>query len=238
LTQDLIQFSVIDNGIGISEQDLKRLFQPFVQVDSSLNRQHDGTGLGLALVQRLTDLHGGSVRVESEVGKGSRFTVSLACKLDEIARLEALKSQTVSAARKQAEKKEAASKEPEPRRVVLLAEDNMANVLTMGEYLKSHDYKVVVAHDGLEAIKLAETMNPDVILMDIQMPVMNGLDAIARLRDDSRFASTPIVALTALAMSGDRERCLAAGANEYMSKPVSLKLLAETIRELLGKQNR
>jgi signal transduction histidine kinase/CheY-like chemotaxis protein len=233
-TQDLIRFSVIDNGIGISEQDLKRLFQPFVQVDSSLNRQHDGTGLGLALVQRLTDLHGGSVQVESEVGKGSRFTVNLACKVDEIARLESLKSQTASAVRKQAEKKETS----QPRHVVLLAEDNMANVLTMGEYLKSHDYKVVVAHDGLEAIKLAETMNPDVILMDIQMPVMNGLDAIARLRDDSRFASTPIVALTALAMSGDRERCLAAGANEYMSKPVSLKLLAETIRELLGKQNR
>ena len=237
LTQDLIQFSVIDNGIGISEQDLKRLFQPFVQVDSSLNRRHEGTGLGLALVQRLTDLHGGSVQVESEVGKGSRFTVSLACKMDEIAKLESLKSQTVSAARKQAEKKAADSKEPERRRVVLLAEDNMANVLTIGEYLKSHDHEVVVAHDGLEAIKLAETINPDVILMDIQMPVMNGLDAIAHLRHDSRFAFTPIVALTALAMSGDRERCLAAGANEYMSKPVSLKLLAETIHELLGKQN-
>ena len=78
--QDLIQFSVIDTGIGISQQDLKRLFQPFVQVDSGLNRQHEGTGLGLALVQKLTDLHGGSVQVESEVGKGSRFTVNLPCR--------------------------------------------------------------------------------------------------------------------------------------------------------------
>ncbi len=237
LTQDLIRFSVIDDGIGISGQDLKRLFQPFVQVDSSLNRQHDGTGLGLALVQRLTDLHGGSVQVESEVGKGSCFTVNLACKTDEIAKLEAIKSQPASAVRKEAGISETASKSSEPRKVVLLAEDNMANVLTMGEYLKSHDYEVVVAHDGLEAIKLAETNHPDVILMDIQMPVMNGLDAIARLRDDSRFAFTPIVALTALAMSGDRERCLAAGANEYMSKPVSLKLLVETIHNLLERQN-
>jgi PAS domain S-box-containing protein len=236
LTQDLIRFSVIDNGIGISEQDLKRLFQPFVQVDSRLNRQHEGTGLGLALVQRLTDLHGGSVQVESEVGKGSRFTVSLACKLDEIAKLEARTSQTVSAAYKPPEKNEADSNDPEPRRVVLLAEDNMANVLTIGEYLKSHNYEVVVAHDGLEAIKVAETINPDVILMDIQMPVMTGLDAIAHLRGEARFAFTPIVALTALAMSGDRERCLAAGASEYMSKPVSLKLLAETIHDLIGKQ--
>jgi signal transduction histidine kinase len=80
--QDLIKLSVSDNGIGIAAQDLRRLFQPFVQVDSSLNRQHEGTGLGLALVQRLTDLHGGSVQVESEVGKGSRFTIELPMKIE------------------------------------------------------------------------------------------------------------------------------------------------------------
>jgi signal transduction histidine kinase/ActR/RegA family two-component response regulator len=236
LAQDLIHFSVIDNGIGISAENLKRLFQPFVQVDSSLNRQHEGTGLGLALVQRLTDLHGGSLQVESEVGKGSRFTINLACKLDEIAKLEALKSQTAPAVRAQAEKSEAVSETPSRREVVLLAEDNMSNVLTIGEYLKSHDYEIVVAHDGLEAINLAEEVNPAIILMDVQMPVMNGLEAIARLRDNVRFAPTPIIALTALAMSGDRERCLAAGASEYMSKPVSLKMLANTLRELLDRE--
>ncbi len=86
LEQDLIKFSVIDNGIGIAVQDLRRLFQPFVQVDSGLNRQHEGTGLGLALVQKLTDLHGGSVQVESEVGKGSRFTINLPCLQDEMSK--------------------------------------------------------------------------------------------------------------------------------------------------------
>jgi CheY-like chemotaxis protein len=111
----------------------------------------------------------------------------------------------------------------------------MANVLTIGEYLKSHHYEVVVAHDGVEAVKLAEEANPDIILMDIQMPAMNGLEAIARLRDDVRFTFTPIIALTALAMPGDRERCLAAGASEYMSKPVSLKMLLGTINELASK---
>src|SRR6185503_631754 len=87
LEQDLIQFSVIDNGMGIAPEDLQRLFQPFVQVDSGLNRQQEGTGLGLALVQKLTDLHGGSVEVESEVGKGSRFTINLAFNKEEIAKL-------------------------------------------------------------------------------------------------------------------------------------------------------
>jgi len=120
--------------------------------------------------------------------------------------------------------------------VVLLADDNMANILTIGEYLKSYGYQVVVAHDGLEAIKLAQEINPDIILMDIQMPILNGLEATARLRDNLQFADTPIIVLTALAMPGDRERSLLAGASQYMSKPVSLKALREEIENLLHSQ--
>jgi PAS domain S-box-containing protein len=233
--QDSIKFSVIDNGIGIAVGDLQRLFQPFVQVDSGLNRQHEGTGLGLALVQKLTDLHGGSVQVESEVGKGSRFIVSLPCLQDEVVKLEKLESQPPHPIRERAENTEVPTEVPVPLGVVLLADDNMPNVLTIGEYLESYRYEVVVAHDGLEALEKAEVIHPDLILMDIQMPVMNGLEAIARLRANARFADTPIITLTALAMPGDRERSLLAGANEYMTKPVSLKLLARTINELLGK---
>jgi CheY-like chemotaxis protein len=119
------------------------------------------------------------------------------------------------------------------RRLVLLAEDNMANILTIGEYLKSHGYQFVEAHDGLEAIEKAEANDPDIILMDIQMPVPDGLEAIRRLRMTPRFLTTPIIAITALTMPGDRERCLDAGANEYMTKPVRLKLLRQTIENLL-----
>jgi CheY-like chemotaxis protein len=119
--------------------------------------------------------------------------------------------------------------------LILLAEDNEANTLTVGEYLDSHGYKMVYAHDGMEAVDKAEETDPDIILMDIQMPVMDGLEAIRRLRVDTRFDSTPIIALTALAMPGDRERCLDAGANEYMSKPVSLKKLSATISKMLKK---
>jgi PAS domain S-box-containing protein len=232
--QDLIKFSVQDNGIGIAVEDLQRLFQPFVQVDTSLNRQYEGTGLGLALVQKLTDLHGGSVQVESQVDKGSRFTINLPCLQDEIAKLEKLEASPVRPIQERAENAEVPAEVPAQRGIILLADDNMPSVLTIGEYLESHGYEIVVAHDGLEAVEKADAVRPDLILMDIQMPVMNGLDAIARLRGNARFANMPIIALTALAMSGDRERVLLAGANEYMSKPVSLKALLGQIKNLLN----
>jgi PAS domain S-box-containing protein len=233
LEQDLIRFAVIDNGIGISQQDLQRLFQPFVQVDSGLNRQHEGTGLGLALVQKLTDLHGGSVEVESEVGDGSRFTINLPCLQEEVAKLEKFEAKRTPPIDEQAKNLEVSALQPKPLGVILVADDNMPSILTIGEYLESHGYEVIAAHDGLEAIEKAETIHPDIILMDIQMPLMNGLEAIARLRGNVRLADIPIIALTALAMPGDRERTLLAGANEYISKPVSLKALRAEIANLL-----
>jgi CheY-like chemotaxis protein/anti-sigma regulatory factor (Ser/Thr protein kinase) len=229
--QDLIQFSVIDDGIGIAREHLQRLFQPFVQLDSRLNRQYEGTGLGLALVHKLTDLHGGSVSVESEPGKGSRFTINLPCRQERIKELELLQPAPLFP---EAQEKAEAPVEPSMLHgVILLAEDKAANVMTIGDYLENYGFEVVVAHDGLEAIEKAEAIKPDLILMDIQMPVLDGLEAMARLRKDPSFQSTPIIALTVLAMPGDRERCLLAGASEYMSKPVSLKRLKQTIENLL-----
>jgi PAS domain S-box-containing protein len=233
LEQDLIQFSVIDDGIGIAPEDLQKLFQPFVQVDSGLNRLHEGTGLGLALVRKLVDLHGGSIQVESQVGQGSRFTISLTCHQEKELPLAGMGSEAALSTNKPCEGKSRSL----ARRVILLAEDNLQSILSLGEYLENHAYEVVVAHDGLEAIAKAEEMNPELILMDIQMPAMNGLEAIAHLRKDSRFVSMPIIALTALAMPGDRERCIQAGANEYVSKPVRLKMLVKTIDTLIGNRN-
>lgn len=230
LEEDLIQFSIIDTGIGIATEDLEKLFQPFVQLDSSLNRQYEGTGLGLALVRQLTDLLGGSVQVESEPGKGSCFTIKLACNLQEIGAL--LKAPAEHPADKTGVPAEVSM--PPRRGVVLLAEDNMPNVLTIGEYLGSYGYEVAIAHDGLEAIEKALTIQPDIILMDIQMPSLDGLEATRRLRSNPRFATTPIIALTALAMPGDHERCIQAGASKYMSKPVSLKELVRTIETFLS----
>jgi signal transduction histidine kinase/DNA-binding response OmpR family regulator len=232
--QDLIQFHVIDTGIGIAVEDLKQLFQPFVQVESKLNRKFEGTGLGLALVQKLTDLQGGSVDVESTVGKGSRFTINLKMGQAFVARQETLESQGSVGESQAADPAEKSL----DHGTVLLAEDNLSNVLTMGDYLMSHGYQVAFASDGLEAIAKAIEIQPDIILMDIQMPVVDGLEAIGRLRSDPRFISTPIIALTALAMPGDRERCLEAGANEYLSKPVGLKELVKTIKSFVQPKNR
>ena len=223
-----VEISVRDNGIGIAPQDLKRLFQPFVQVDSKLTRQFEGTGLGLVLVHKLTDMHGGSVHVESEVGAGSRFTVRLPWGQSVIARHSVDKLE-----REPLQDRLESSDAPPDGKLVLLAEDNLATLLTIGEYLKSHGYRFVEAHDGLEAIERAEASDPSIILMDIQMPVLDGLEAIRRLRTNPRFAATPIISLTALAMPGDRERCLEAGANEYMTKPVRLKVLTQKIQKFL-----
>jgi signal transduction histidine kinase/ActR/RegA family two-component response regulator len=231
--QDRIQFSVTDTGIGIATDDLGRLFQPFVQLDSTLNRQYDGTGLGLTLVQKLTDLHGGSVEVESQVSHGSRFTIYLPLGPESTAPYVGAESDDELPDNTQQDKDFDTLERPAAHTTILLAEDNTANILTIGDYLENHGYEILVARDGIEALEKAERLNPHMILMDIQMPGMNGLEAITHLRANPRFASTPIIALTALAMPGDRERCLEAGATEYLSKPVSLRNLVHTIAKLL-----
>jgi CheY-like chemotaxis protein len=126
---------------------------------------------------------------------------------------------------------------PAPRLgpLILLAEDNEANAETLGGYLECKGYNLHYARNGLVAVEMARRLHPVLILMDIQMPVMDGLTAIRAIRADPQGAATAIVALTALAMPGDRERCLGAGASEYMSKPVSLKALAALVERLVGK---
>lgn len=217
-----VEFTVWDTGIGIAAVDMPRLFQPFVQLDSRLAREYSGTGLGLSLVYRMTRLHHGSVTLQSEPGQGCRFTISLPwhhetvnTNHDAAASLPDLPSPTAPLSG-----------------TILLAEDNEANVQTYARYLTAKGYKVIVAHNGQEVLDIVPIILPDVILMDIQMPHTDGLQVIQRLRQETRTASIPIIALTALAMPGDRERCLAVGANEYLSKPVSLKQLIVTIEAI------
>jgi signal transduction histidine kinase/CheY-like chemotaxis protein len=234
--ENLIQFCVTDTGIGIAREDMDGLFRPFVQVDSRLNRQYEGTGLGLALVQKFTDLHGGSIHVESEVGKGSQFTIHIPWGIDIIAQEESSELSKEGSATRQVEKNHNDTQTSLQRGVILLAEDNKVSIMLIRDYLESHEFEVVVAHNGLEALEKAEAKSPDVVLMDVQMPAMDGLEAIRRLRASSDFATTPIIALTALAMPGDRERCLDAGANEYLSKPVNLKKLLQSINEIRSRK--
>jgi CheY-like chemotaxis protein len=233
--REVVHFTVWDTGIGISPEEMGRLFQPFVQLDSSLSRQYTGTGLGLALVRRLTELHGGGVSVKSKIGKGSRFTVSLpwqapAVSVEPVGEPELAEAGTPLAV--------AAAQRPGAEwPLILLAEDNEDSIATLSDYLLAKGYRVVVTREGAEAIQRAKEERPDLILMDIQMAGMDGLEATRRLRADAAqsVATVPIIALTALAMPGDRERCLAAGVNEYLSKPVSLKGLVKVIEVQLNR---
>jgi PAS domain S-box-containing protein len=226
MDSQLLRFTVSDTGIGIEPDDLPKLFMPFVQLDSSLSRQYSGTGLGLSLVRSMTELHGGKVSVESEVGKGSRFTVTLPW----IAPAQML-SDTSDATLGQIPVNE----QQTVNSLILIVEDNDINIETYSDYLQIKGYDVIVARDGAEGIQKAQEIKPDLILMDIQMPGMDGWEAIGHIRADAdpKVASVPIIALTALAMPGDREKCIAAGAKDYLSKPVKLKHLLETIEKHL-----
>ncbi|NMF59004.1 response regulator [Pseudanabaena yagii] len=222
----MIVFQVVDNGIGIAAKNLSQLFQPFVQIDSSLNRQYEGTGLGLALVKQIVELHGGQVMVESEIGKGSVFTVALPYEM----------SEPIAPAPSESTKLESLEVKSEEAiaPLILLAEDNEANISNFSIYLTALNYRLITAKNGEEAIALAKSEKPDIILMDIQMPIMDGLEATRLIRADAEIADIPIIALTALAMEGDETRCLEAGANEYLSKPIKLRQLANKIAELLA----
>lgn len=374
--QRIITFTVWDTGIGISRKDRDNLFQPFVQIDSTLSRQYEGTGLGLGLVSRLTEMHGGSIAVESEMGKGSRFIVTLPWReptttlsmagatttepealpaatehvqadhpqpSSEVRIRRALIIEDSPSAAQQITRylkplgieavtytngKHAATyvrdirpdliildillpdtsgwdiltdlkahadtkdipvliisvidEQPKGKELgaagylvkpvsrqqflaglkaifpmlnfaeipqgndqaapemiagevprILLAEDNEDSIALLLDYLVARGYQVDVVRNGHEAVEHARAAHPALILMDIQMPGLDGLDATRRIRAMPELASVPIIALTALAMPGDRERCLEAGATDYMSKPISLKKLASMIRTYL-----
>jgi signal transduction histidine kinase/CheY-like chemotaxis protein len=226
-----ILFQVVDTGIGIAANDLQMLFQPFVQVDSALNRQYEGTGLGLALVKQIVELHGGQVMVESEVGKGSCFTVALPY---EVSPSNTMSNAIASMPTSTTSSSMAIDSDNVPLTpLILLAEDNEANIQTFSSYLTAINYRVIIARNGLEAIAQAKEHLPDIILMDIQMPTMDGLEATKQIRLDPNLVNIPIIALTALAMEGDREKCLAVGANEYLAKPIKLRQLNSTIQQML-----
>jgi PAS domain S-box-containing protein len=233
-----LRIAVLDTGIGIASENIPRLFQPFIQIDSALNRQYTGTGLGLALVKRIVELHGGSVELTSELGVGSCFAINLLLNTEE----PALEIQTEHHTEHHTEHNLVEQSLVDHSQLanlnaplILLAEDNEANIATFSSYLQARNYRLVLANDGQQAIAMAKAEHPDLILMDVQMPVMDGLEAIKQIRLDPDLVNIPIIALTALAMAGDRERCLEAGANDYLSKPVKLRNLDEMIQALLDK---
>jgi CheY-like chemotaxis protein/anti-sigma regulatory factor (Ser/Thr protein kinase) len=346
-----VNIEVWDKGMGIAPENIERLFQPFVQLDSTLSRQQSGTGLGLALVKRLVEMHGGTIRVESALEQGSRFIVVLPFKparanhkedpqkrsihiqhslvvedspndssrltrflkllgihstvqaegkgvvqraaslqpgvilldlnlpdisgwevLEELKKNEKTRRIPVIVTSVREERSKAAQlgvdgylvklftlddlrialqsiRKPEldhedqalivsaeiQNGVIMIVDDNETNIMMIEDYLRSKNYNVFSSLSGTEFLASVGTVQPDLILMDIQMPGMDGFEAIQKLRllPQPELASIPVIATTALAMPGDRERCLEAGADEYISKPIRLKELTSMIQRIL-----
>ncbi len=227
-----LRFAVRDTGMGISPADQQRILEPFTQADASSTRHHGGTGLGLAICNELLQLMGGQLSVESEPGQGSCFSFKLA-----LARAPAPATDAAASPAPQQRQPGRAPRPPAARRgtlSVLLAEDTPANQKVVTSMLEKRGHSVTVAENGREAVEWCRQQNFDVVLMDVQMPIMDGLQATAAIREQEKNAtkSTPIVALTARAMRGDREKCLRAGMDAYISKPIDVDHLIELLESV------
>jgi signal transduction histidine kinase/BarA-like signal transduction histidine kinase len=219
----ILTIEVSDTGAGIPEDKLALIFEKFTQADSSISRKYGGTGLGLAITRRLIELQGGSIRVESEVGKGSRFTVQIPF---DVLHEEAVAPAPVARAA-------AAAVPSDGQARLLLVEDNAVNQRVVLAMLRKKGYVLEVANNGQEALDMLARSSFDVVLMDVQMPVLDGLETTRAIRADARWRHLPVIAMTAHAMNGDKERCLGAGMDAYLTKPLKGPLLIETIEKFL-----
>lgn len=218
-----LHISVSDTGIGIPADKLSRIFEAFTQADGSTTRRYGGTGLGLAIATDLTRLMGGEITVESEEGHGTTFHVLIGLRIAPEARLDDASAPESEGSRR-------------PALRVLLAEDNPVNVHVARRLLERDGHHVTVVTTGTEALRSLGGNEFDVAMLDVQMPEIDGLEAarLWRANEDPAARRLPLIAMTAHAMPGDRERCLDAGMDGYLSKPISLATLRDAIAEATG----
>ncbi|HSD58021.1 MAG TPA: response regulator, partial [Methanotrichaceae archaeon] len=222
-----LQFSVTDTGIGIPADRMNRLFQSFSQVDMSSTRKYGGAGLGLAISKRLVELMGGQIWAESEVRKGSafHFTVPLYVKED---RSPFLTSPSKSLQELPVNLSRALR--------ILIAEDNLVNQKVMLRMLDKLGYRADAVANGFEVLRALQRQPYDLVLMDVQMPDMDGIEATRRIRHLWPTGGPRIIAVTAYALEGDRERCIESGMDSYIAKPVNLNTLKDAIEKFASGQ--
>lgn len=228
-----LQFKVMDTGIGIPEDRIEALFQPFTQADYSTSRMFGGTGLGLTISKRLANLLGGDISISSKVGRGSTVSITISTGPLERDRQANLKEETTVEADTKNRASSGGARLTGLR--ILVVEDGLDNQRLIALLLKKAEAEITLAENGQIGVDVAlaaqsEGRPFDLVLMDMQMPVLDGYAATGRLRDAG--FTEPIVALTAHAMTGDREKCLRAGCDEYLTKPINRKELVETIARL------
>ncbi|MCZ6794810.1 MAG: response regulator, partial [Planctomycetota bacterium] len=221
------EFRVKDTGIGIPKEKLETIFDPFTQADSSNTRKYGGTGLGLSISYRIAELLGGDLSVKSEEGLGSVFTLSIPCEVEEGTPM-VKTAPDVAVKRKESARRH---ETVELRGRILLAEDTPENQDLIRQQLEQAGATVEVANNGAEALEKYSEKKFDLIVMDIEMPVMDGYQALRALQ--SQGLEVPVLALTAHAMKGDREKCIKAGFTTYLPKPVTREQLIETVAALL-----
>jgi len=222
-----VRFDVSDTGIGLSREQQKVIFEPFRQADGSVTRKYGGTGLGLAICARLVELQGGSMSVLSAKGEGSTFSFHIRCGICSEPEVASQKRPVERAVRRGAARE---------RLKVLLAEDNRVNQLLVVRLLQARGHQVVVVGDGHAALDAIQKDSFDLILMDIQMPEMDGLEATRILRERERqgLRLAPIIAMTAHAMKGDRDKCIEAGMTGYISKPIQPDQLFALMEDVIS----
>lgn len=225
---EFLRFTIWDTGTGISAEDQALLFQPYSQVVNPAVNPDEGTGLGLVVTQKLAEIHGGYLELESLVNQGSRFSILLPLKPT---------GKVLTAIETTAENDLEAVGHPCHHHslisssLILLVEDDFANGELISIYLRKLGYQVIWVKNEREMWTNLQETNPAIILMDVSLPDANGLNLVQELREKDEYQHIPIIAQTAMAMKGDRETCLAAGFNDYISKPIDLQLLGS----MLGK---
>jgi signal transduction histidine kinase/CheY-like chemotaxis protein len=235
-----LDFVVRDTGIGISEENRKHLFEAFVQADASTARRYGGTGLGLAISRKLVELMGGELRVESRVGQGSVFSVSLPLRVPGPSSALPPERKGETAAEREEAETWAASATPlfhGEGRLLLVVDDNATNRVVLQGLLRKLGCRSVTAEDGSGALRALSEKAFDAVLLDMRMPGMDGTEVVRRLRDPASPAHLrrlPVIAVTAQAMKGDRERHLALGIDDYLVKPFSSRELGESLRRVFA----
>ncbi|OYZ60036.1 MAG: hypothetical protein B7Y17_05220, partial [Sulfuricurvum sp. 24-42-5] len=221
--RDKFTFSISDSGIGMNPQEQTSLFQPFSQVDTSFTRKYGGSGLGLMITKELVDLMGGEITVESASGEGSTFTFT------------ALFERAASDESSQKTTQSDISSLPNHKQWhILLVEDNDLNQLVASERLKQMGITCSIANNGLEAVEMVQKETFDAILMDMQMPVMDGLTATKEIRKLEGFADLPIIALSAAVLQDDLTLAQEAGMNDFVAKPIDKVVLQNVLSKWLS----